>query len=206
MSELNFNANDYEPTQEYTPLPNGQYVAVISESEVKPTKKGDGKLLELTLVIVEGEYANRKVWTRLNLVNRNPDAQRIANAHLSAICRAAGVMKTNDSSDLHNIPIRVTVVCKPRSDGNGLTNDITHFGPVNGEPRDASCAMRHVQTADAQKAHSQAHSATRNAQSASAPAGASQAQPGAGAAPWETGASSRPPAPPVAATAAGTPW
>ena len=132
MSELNFNAHEVEPSSEYTPLPNGQYIAVIGESTVKPTKKGDGRLLELTLVIVEGEYANRKVWTRLNIVNRNPDAQRIANGHLSSICRAVGVMKPGDSSELHNLPLKVTVVCRPRGDGNGLTNDVTHFGPIDG--------------------------------------------------------------------------
>jgi len=131
MAQLDFNAHEVEPTQEYTPLPNGQYVAVISESDVKPTKKGDGRLLELVLVVIEGEYANRKIWTRLNIVNRNAIAQNIAKAHLSSICRAIGVMKTNDSSELHNIPIRVTVVCKPRGDGNSLTNEVTHFAAVN---------------------------------------------------------------------------
>ena len=132
MAELNFNAHEVEPASELGPLPNGQYVVVIGESTVKPTKKGDGRLLELVLVVIEGEYANRKIWARLNIVNPNPDAQRIANAQLSSICRAVGVMKPGDSSELHNLPLRVTVVCKPRGDGNGLTNEVTNFGPVEG--------------------------------------------------------------------------
>ena len=132
MSELNFNAHLVEPASEFTPLPNGSYIAVVSESAVKPTKRGDGEYLELVFVILEGEYTNRKVWTRLNIVNRNPVAQEIAKGHLSSICRAIGVMKTVDSSELHNVPLKITVVCKQRGDGNGLTNDVTGFGPVDG--------------------------------------------------------------------------
>ena len=157
MSELNFNAFDVEPAAEFTPLPNGQYVAVIGESEVKDAKTGNGRYLGLTFVIIEGEYTNRKVWTRLNIFNRSAVAQQIANGHLSSICRAVGVMKPVDSSELHNIPLRITVVCKPRGDGSGLTNDVTHFGPVDG-------------AADP---------------TASAPAAAPQTGAGPGTAPWD---------------------
>jgi len=181
MSELNFNAFDVEPASDFTPLPNGQYVAVIGESAVKPTKRGDGRYLELVLVIIEGEYANRKIWARLNIVNRNPDAQRIANGQLSSICRAVGVMKPGDSSELHNLPLRITVACKPRGDGNGLTNEVTNFGPVEGATDPAANVAP------------------------SAPAAAAEAGTGAATAPWSSGAPVAPQTPPVAATA-GAPW
>ena len=132
MSELHFNAYDVEPAAEFTPLPNGQYIAVIGESDVKTTKRGDGKYVELVFVVIEGEFTNRKVWTRLNTVNKNPVAQKIAKGHLSSICRAVGVMTPADSSELHNVPLKITVVCKSRGDGNGLTNEVTGFGSVNG--------------------------------------------------------------------------
>ena len=185
MSELNFNAYEVEPASEYTPLPNGQYVAVISESTVKPTKKGDGRLLELVFVVIEGEYANRKVWARLNIANRNPDAQRIGNGHLSSICRAVGVMRPGDSSELHNLPIKITVVCKPRGDGNGLTNDVTHFGPVDGAAAPAPTAPTVTPVA---------------------PAAAASAWPGAAPASWGSGAPSGPQTPPSAPPATGSPW
>jgi len=152
MSELLFNAYEVEPASEFTPLPNGQYVAVISESDVKPTKRGDGQYLELVFVILEGEYTNRKVWTRLNIVNKNPVAQQIAKSHLSSICTAVGVMRTVDSSELHNIPLRITVVCKPRGDGNGLTNEVTGFGPVEGTAKPAATTTTTAPAAAAQGA------------------------------------------------------
>jgi len=179
VSELNFNAFDVEPASEFTPLPNGQYVAVIGESDVKTTKRGDGKYLELVFVILEGEYTNRKIWTRLNIVNRNPVAQQIAIGHLSSICRAIGVMKTVDSSELHNVPLRITVVCKPRGDGNGLTNEVTYFGPVDGAAAPA----------------------------ASAPAAAAQTRAEANTAPWDGGAPVAPQGPVSAQpVAAGEAW
>jgi len=182
MSELNFNAYDVEPAAEFTPLPNGQYVAVIGESERKKTKSGNGEYLELVFVVIEGDFTNRKIWTRLNIVNRNPVAQQIANGHLSSICRAVDVMRPVDSSELHNLPIKITVVCKPRGDGNGLTNDVTHFGPVDGATDPA-------------------------ASTAPAPAVAAQAGAGANTAPWGGGALVTTQNPTVAAPiAAGDAW
>jgi len=189
MSELNFNAYEVEPASEFTPLPNGQYVAVISESEVKAAKTGNGRYLGLTFVIIEGEYANRKVWTRLNIVNKNPDAQRIANGHLSSICRAVGVMRPGDSSELHNLPLKITVACKPRGDGNGLTNDVTHFGPVDGATTPAAPPVPAV-----------------GVTVPVAPAAATSAWPGAAPTVWASGAPSGPQTAPSAPPATGSPW
>jgi hypothetical protein len=189
MSELHFNAYDVEPATEFMPLPNGQYVAVIGESDRKKTKSGSGEYLELVFVVLEGEYTNRKVWTRLNIVNRNPVAQQIANGHLSCICRAVGVMRPVDSAELHNIPLKITVTCKPRGDGNGLTNDISHFGPVDGATDPAASAPVAANVV------------------ASAPAAVTQAGTGPGTAPWDGGAPVAPQGPVSAQpVAAGEAW
>ena len=83
MSTINFNANEVEPSTGYDPIPAGKYQAVITESEMKPTRTGNGQYLQLEFEIIEGEYKNRKVWARLNLENANADAVRIARADLS---------------------------------------------------------------------------------------------------------------------------
>ena len=44
----------------------GQVLAVVSESELKPTKTGGGKYLQLTFQIIDGEFKGRLVWARLN--------------------------------------------------------------------------------------------------------------------------------------------
>ena len=73
-----FNANEVEPADELEPIPTGKYVAVITDSEMKPTKSGSGNYLQLTFQVIEGEYANRLLWVRLNLENPNSTAVEIA--------------------------------------------------------------------------------------------------------------------------------
>lgn len=122
-----FDANQVEPSSDFDPLPAGKYLAVITESEMKPTKSGAGSYLQLTLQVVEGEFKNRLLWTRLNLDNANATAVQIARAELSAICRAVGVLAPNDSVDLHNLPLVIHVKCKKRNDTGEVVNEIKGF-------------------------------------------------------------------------------
>lgn len=128
MADLNsFDANQVEPSSSFDPIPAGKYLAVITDSEMKPTKAGTGHYLELTFQIQEGEYNNRLLWARLNLDNPNATAVQIAQEDLSAICRAVGVMKPNDSDELHNLPLVIHVRCKKREDTGEITNEIKGF-------------------------------------------------------------------------------
>jgi hypothetical protein len=51
--------------------------------------------------VLEGEYAGRKLWERLNIENANQIAVEIAQRSLSAICHAVGVTTLSDSEQLH---------------------------------------------------------------------------------------------------------
>ena len=141
MADLNgFNANEVEPSASFEAIPAGKYLAVITESEMKPTKNGSGSYLQLTLTILEGEYKGRVVWARLNLVNPNQTAVKIAQSELSAVCRAVGVMTPKDSCELHNIPLLVTVKVKKRDDNGELTNEVKGYEPKTaavGKPQQA---------------------------------------------------------------------
>ncbi len=127
-----FDASQVEPAVGFEPIPAGKYLAMITASEMKPNKAGTGRYLELTFTIVEGEYANRQLWARLNLEHPNELAVKIARAELSAICRAVGVLQPRDSVELHNLPLVVKVVCKRRKDTDEITNEIAGY-----EKRDA---------------------------------------------------------------------
>lgn len=54
-----FDANEVEPAVGFDPIPAGKYLAVISESEMKPTRSGVGQHLQLTLQVIEGAYRGR---------------------------------------------------------------------------------------------------------------------------------------------------
>ena len=122
-----FDANTVEPADDIDPIPAGKYIAVITESEMKPTKSGNGTYLQLTFQIVEGEYANRMLWVRLNLDNPNATAVDMARRELSAICRAVGVLVPTDSSDLHDLPCVVHVRLKRRNDTGELQNEVKGY-------------------------------------------------------------------------------
>jgi hypothetical protein len=48
------------------PMPDGKYVAVIANSEKKPTNDGNGACLEITFQISNGPYKGRKLRARFN--------------------------------------------------------------------------------------------------------------------------------------------
>ena len=133
MASLNgFNANNVKPEVGFEPIPAGDYVALIINSEMKANNAGTGEYLELQFEIVEGQFKGRKLFVRLNLNNPNDQAVGIARAELSAICRATGVMTPNDSVDLHNIPILIKVGMQKRKDTGDLENKIKGYTPRSG--------------------------------------------------------------------------
>ena len=83
-----FDATTVEPNKPLEALPPGRYVVQIVNSEMRPTKDGMGQYLWLELDVLEGEYAGRKLFDRLNLINANPTTVEIAQRTLSAICHA----------------------------------------------------------------------------------------------------------------------
>ena len=123
-----FNANDVEPNSAFTPLPAGEYQAIISESEMKPTKDGTGQYLQLKLQILNGQHQNRTLFDRLNLVNKNDVAVQIAKGTLSSICRAVGVLEPDDSLELHNKAMCIVVKIKNDQDGNPR-NEVKGYKP-----------------------------------------------------------------------------
>ena len=141
MANLNgFDARNVEPQVGFEPIPADKYLAAITASEMKDTKAGNGRFLELTFEIIEGEYKGRNLWARLNLDNPNETAVKIAKAELSAICRAVGVMTPKDSQELHNLPLVITVKLKKRDDTGEMTNEIKGYArkeAAEGQPQQA---------------------------------------------------------------------
>lgn len=104
-----FDASQVPEQQEFSALPEGQYVVIATASEEKVTKAGTGKYLQITFEVLDGAFKGRKLWARLNLWNPNQTAKDIAQRELGAICRAVGVIRPNDSAELHNKPLVITV-------------------------------------------------------------------------------------------------
>lgn len=134
MAQLNFDARQVDPQQSFEPIPAGWYNMMIVESEMKPSSNGQGAYLQLSLKVVDGQYADRQVFDRLTLQNQNPVAAEIAYKRLSAYCHATGVIQVQDSQQLHGIPLKARVSVRTDSTGQyDPSNEIKAVKHINEE-------------------------------------------------------------------------
>jgi len=126
MAQLNFNAANVEPDAGFSLIPAGVYTAQATDSKVYPTKSGTGTILELTFKILEGQHAGRLVWARINIQNHNPVAEQIGQKQLSGLCHAVGVLQLQDSTQLHNKPLRIRVKVT-KDDQYGDKNEVNGY-------------------------------------------------------------------------------
>lgn len=70
-------------------IPKGDYHVIINKMEEKTTAKG-GKMMNVQLQILKGQFQNKTVFDRFNVVNSNPVAQNIGRQQLKAMLKAAG--------------------------------------------------------------------------------------------------------------------
>lgn len=178
MAILNFNAREVAPNSSFDPLPPGWYNAKMIESELKPTRAGDGTMLAVQFEVLDGQYAGRRIFHNFNIENKNPVAVKIAYEQLSALCHVTGVLDLQDSALLHGIPVQIKLKVREASGGYDASNDISGFRDQHGrDPKDIIAG---------------------GAPGAAAPA--APAAPGAPAAPSAPAAPpAAPPAPPAAA-------
>jgi len=141
---INFDANGVKPETGPEPVPNGEYRAMITASEIKATKDSTpdrpASYLQLSWTILDGQYKGRVIWDRLNVQNPSAEAQRIGQGQLSAVCHATGVMKLTDSKQLHNIPVLLKVVVK-ESKGYDPKNEIKKYTAIAGSSPVAAAAV-----------------------------------------------------------------
>ena len=133
MAGLGFSANDYEPHQGFEPLPNGEYVAMITEEEIKQTKAGTGQYLKFTWTVMDGQYTGRKLWSNHNIINPNETAQQIGRQEISAIAHAIGRPAASTSEELVNVPCKITVRIKQEA-GREPSNEIKKWEAIRQPP------------------------------------------------------------------------
>lgn len=133
MVAFRFSARNIEPNRALEPIPSGNYPVKIIATENKPTRAGDGSYLEVQMAIQGGEYANRRLFDRLNLDNLNPTAVEIAQKTLSAICHVTGVLDFDRTEQLHDRPFVAVVNKVPRNDQpDVMTNVVKGYKNLDG--------------------------------------------------------------------------
>jgi len=112
-----------EDDRNFDPIPAGSYRLQIIESTVGPTKSETGEILTLTLEVIDGPYANRKIWDRLNISNPSAQAQNIAHQNLKKLCTLLGIDDLSDTEELHFKPFTARVTVQQDKTG--------QYGPQN---------------------------------------------------------------------------
>jgi hypothetical protein len=108
-----FDATTVEPNTKPPTLPADWYNVMATQGGIKPTRDNQGGYVEIGFKVMDGPYAGRMVFDRLNLWNNNQVAQEIAQRTLSSICHSTGVMQVSDVQQLFARPLMVRVVVKP---------------------------------------------------------------------------------------------
>lgn len=170
MAQFNFDTNSVEKRENnYELLPAGWYTAQVTESEIVPLKSGQGQALKLTFEVLQDGYRNRKVWSRLNVRHSgSPQAESIAQQQLRELCDSVGIVRMQDTVELHKKPVQIKVKIRKDDTGNYEDqNEVTGFKPAGGSP-----------------AHGQAMAAGMAQRSAPPAAAAPAAAAGAASPPW----------------------
>lgn len=123
-------------------IPKGDYQAQVVDSAVVRTASGSGEMLKLTFEVMAGDFRRRRLVERLNIVNANATAQRIAQEMLARLCAAAGLAGVADSEELHGIPVMIRVGIRPGSGDYGEQNTIKDYRPLATPPAWTAAGQR----------------------------------------------------------------
>lgn len=127
---MNFDATQVAPSTERSALPQGTYSVIIEETSIAQSKAGDN-YLKVVFQVVDGEHRGRKIFTNINLWHSSQKARDFAQRDLSAICHATGTLQMQDSSQLHNKPMKVKVKYVEPKGQYGESNEVTAYLPMS---------------------------------------------------------------------------
>lgn len=128
-----FDSSTVEPSEsrDGAPLPAGLYPVEITNAEVKELSKKNGHGLNLEFTVIDGPHAKRKVWQLLCIVHENEQTQQIAQAQLSALCRACGINGVLDDTDmLFQRVLSVRTKIRPAQGDYGPKAEVSGYEPM----------------------------------------------------------------------------
>jgi hypothetical protein len=107
-------------------IPDGRYEAMITDSDIVPTKAGTGEILKLTFDVISGKFKGSKVFKNINIKNQSAQATAIGETEINALQAALYINFFRDTVELHNKPVGI-VVSSEQKDGYDRRNVIKKF-------------------------------------------------------------------------------
>lgn len=165
-----------EANSGFDPIPPGEYILQVSETELKNTKNGTGQYIKVAFTVMGPKYEGRKIFTNFNIRNASPEAERIGVSQLKALVVAGGVSEPLMDTDQligATVSARVTVDKSddPQYDDQ---NRVSRYKPVGALGTGAAPGATPMSVpADVQSAGTFSQAFGRQAAPAPAPAGQS---------------------------------
>ncbi len=128
-----YKTKDMPEGTNYEPLPIGWYDVEIVEAELKATKAGTGKYINLQMKITGPTYEGRIVFSMLNIDNQSAKAEEIGRRQLGDIMRAIGLDAVNDTDQLIGGTFQVKLGIAPGTDQYDPKNTVKGYAPLKGK-------------------------------------------------------------------------
>lgn len=148
---FHFDATKIDPTNEFDPVPAGNYVAEIEDAELKDTKAGTGQYINFKFNIIDGPLSGRKVFQNINVSNANAQAESIGQKQLSQLCHAVDFLKLKSERDLIGRVCKIKVGIRQGTNGYSDQNEIKAFEAVQAatKPTPSAPPSRRAEPANA---------------------------------------------------------
>lgn len=118
-------------TDDFTPIPAGDYDCVIESVELVQTRRQDGHMLKLMLRVVDTKFEGRMLFDHILLEHPNPEAVEIGRKRIAALRIATGVTSTK-VKDLLGKTIEAKVKVEPERDGYDASNSVRWYRESSG--------------------------------------------------------------------------
>lgn len=140
MASLNINRN-FQVLPPIGPLPSGEYLSIITASEIKKTKSGTGEYASFEWQVLDGPYEGRKFWSRHTTDNQKEMAVTIGLNQLEQLSKACGLPAIpQDTDELHNIPVIARVEFLPANPAKNRDMDSNEVKAFKAAPRGGQAA------------------------------------------------------------------
>jgi hypothetical protein len=126
-----YNPYEHEAAAGFDPIDPAWYPLEITGANVKDTKAGDGKVMPMELTVLDGKFAGRKIFHRINLANPSAKCVEIGMRELAAIGQALGLQALRDTAELIGGKFLGKVTVR-KDEGRDPDNEIKGWKPLDG--------------------------------------------------------------------------
>jgi hypothetical protein len=134
MGNMDFNPEGIDTSSQFSVLPAGWYTGQVTNSEIRDTKAGDGRMLWLEFTITAGPQENFKSRDWINFDNPSVQATEIGKKQLAKLVKACGLASIGDHEELRFKTVQFHLKVVPAQGQYEESNSINDYRPVGDTP------------------------------------------------------------------------